>query len=365
MTTYIDIHALQSVPPSNLNRDESGSPKTAVFGGVRRHRVSSQSWKKAIRDYYNQNFAQDNASFRTKNVGDLIIKEIHAQAPETSQEEAEQLTVGILKEVKIIGDKRAKDSETSSDSLFLISQKQIEATAHILLTVPDAKERVKAVKKALIETKSLDLALFGRMVASAIDLNVEATSQFAHALSTHAVANEFDFFTAVDDFSLNEHAGAAMVGDVEYNSSTLYRYATINLDELSNSFSADHEVLKAAIEGFLDSFVKTLPSGKQSTFAARTLPEVVIVSVRTDQPVSFVNAFERPVKTTTEGYLAPSVTKLVHFVKSLSENYETTPAPRYATVLHQEEVENISQIAEVTSFADLKNNVIKAALGEQ
>ncbi len=51
---YVDVHVLQTVPPSNLNRDDAGAPKQAVYGGARRARVSSQAWKRATRKSFGQ-----------------------------------------------------------------------------------------------------------------------------------------------------------------------------------------------------------------------------------------------------------------------------------------------------------------------
>nr|WP_240030536.1 type I-E CRISPR-associated protein Cas7/Cse4/CasC [Thermus scotoductus] len=77
----------------------------------------------------------------------------------------------------------------------------------------------------------MDLALFGRMLADRPELGVDAAAQVAHALSTHKVDREFDFYTAVDDLNPKEETGAGMMGDVEFYSATLYRYALVDLEK--------------------------------------------------------------------------------------------------------------------------------------
>lgn len=145
---------------------------------------------------------------------------------------------------------------------------------------------------------SLDVALFGRMIADDKALNVDAAAQVAHALSVHEVDNEFDYFTAVDDHLEDSEPGAGMIGTVEFNSSTLYRYATVDVDALASNLGHDTSEVDAtarAIVTFLRSFALSMPTGKQNTFANRTRPDAVIVSIRRGAPVNLVGAFEDPV----------------------------------------------------------------------
>lgn len=356
MSLFADIHAVQSVPPSNLNRDENGSPKTAIYGGVRRHRVSSQAWKKSIRDYYNENFAGDNRSFRTKNVASLVTTELLRLKPELEEVEAKAQVRAALVTLKIIGAKGAEKEGASNDALFLISQKQIEGIALGLSEGNDTK----ALSASLAQSNSLDLALFGRMVAENKNLNVEAACQFAHALSTHAVANEFDYFTAADDFSETDHAGAAMIGDIEFNSSTLYRFASINVSELSKSFSADAEVVAKAISNFLEAFVRAIPSGKQNSFAARTLPSLLLVTLRSDQPTSYAGAFEKPVVALGDGNITPSIVALANHAAELKEAYGDDSAKTFAVVIdsNSDSAEAVAKIATILNLKDLESAVV-------
>lgn len=197
------------------------------------------------------------------------------------------------------------------------------------------------------------------MVADDADLNVDAACQVAHAISTHAAENEFDFFTAVDDDKSRaeerEDAGAGMMGTIEFSSATMYRYATVNLDLLHENLG-DAEATLRALSSFIEAFVKTMPTGKQNTFANRTLPSMVVVQVRDDQPVSLVGAFERPVlKSDTEGFVAKSVRKLVEHEKQLEEAFGVKP--RHAFVVSLEDYEGTESLGERVAFNVLTDRV--------
>ncbi|MET4224796.1 type I-E CRISPR-associated protein Cas7/Cse4/CasC [Oerskovia enterophila] len=333
--TFVDVHVLQTVPPSNLNRDDTGSPKTATYGGVRRARVSSQAWKRAARRDFEQYLDSSELGTRTKRVVELVADAIakrNADAPEADRLKAagEVLTAAGI----AVKEPRVKKGETAgpaeSGYLLFLSAQQIEALAVVASESLATGEKIdKKAAQALIKGKnSIDLALFGRMVADVSDLNVDASCQVAHALSTHAVETEYDFFTAVDDHKAEdaaEDAGAGMIGTVEFNSSTLYRYATIDVDGLRKNLG-DDEATSRAVAAFLRSFVRSMPTGKLNTFANRTLPDAVIVTVREDQPVSFVGAFEEPVAETVDGgRVRRSVQRLAQHATEVQDAWGGSP----------------------------------------
>lgn len=253
MTTFVDLHLIHSVPPSCINRDDSGSPKTAMFGGVKRHRVSSQSWKKATRDEFKELLPADKVGIRTKRIVSLVANEIVRLNP-TLHDEAIELASACFKAggVPVVAPKKkGNDSDepivAESAYLFFISNQQIEALALLAVTASENGVTIdkKEARLILKSFNSVDLALFGRMVADAPDLNVDAACQVAHAISTHRVQTESDYFTALDEEKARtpgEDAGAGMIGQVEFVSSTLYRYATINVDSLlqESGFHGNH-----------------------------------------------------------------------------------------------------------------------------
>ena len=314
---YVDFHVLQTVPPSCINRDDTGSPKTAIYGGVTRARVSSQAWKHAMRQAFVEEslLDEEDVGKRTKKVTELVEKEIAALAPE---KDAAKLAKKTLDNAGI------KNDEKGTKALFFISQAQIKALAQ--LAVEECADK-KEYKKALSTAPSADIALFGRMVADDPSLNFDAAAQVAHSISTHAVQNEYDYFTAVDDCQAEDNAGAGHLGTVEYNSATLYRYATVNVMELERHLDAK----KAAevVRSFGEAFIRSMPTGKQNTFANRTLPDAVYVTIREDQPVNLCGAFERAVRKSVEGYAEPSKSALQAYAQQLYQSFAEAPAKSF------------------------------------
>ncbi|QAY71392.1 type I-E CRISPR-associated protein Cas7/Cse4/CasC [Xylanimonas protaetiae] len=331
--TIVDLHVLQTVPPSNLNRDDTGSPKTAMYGGVRRARVSSQAWKRATRRDFAGHLDASELGTRTKRVVELLGEKIVALRPDTSVEDAQKAAAEVLGAVGItVKEPRGATKGTPAEAGYLVflSAQQIAALADVAVAALDGGEKLdKKAAQALVKGKnSIDLALFGRMVADVTDLNVDAACQVAHALSTHAVETEYDYFTAVDDHKAadaEEDAGAGMIGTVEFNSSTLYRYATIDVDRLVDNLG-DTEAASRAVGAFLRAFTTSMPTGKQNTFANRTLPDAVVVSLREDQPVSYVGAFEEPVRELVEGgRVKRSAERLAAYAGEIGDAYGVAP----------------------------------------
>lgn len=355
--TFVDIHVLQTVPPSNMNRDDTGSPKSAVYGGVRRARVSSQAWKRATRLDFGRTLDVSELGVRTKRLVEVLVDEVARQAPETSADDRVRATQEVLKAVglKLTPSRKAKEGALDEAGyLVFLSHQQVSALAraaveHLSSGEAIEKKRVQALVKG---QNSIDLALFGRMVAEVTELNVDAAAQVAHAISVHAVETEFDYFTAVDDHKKSdaeEDAGAGMIGTVEFNSSTLYRYATVNVTELASNLG-DPVATRRAVETFTRSFVRSLPTGKQNTFANRTLPDAVVVTVRDDQPVNLVGAFESPVHASGDGgRVREAAAALAAYATDVQGAYGGEPLATWVVGIG-DRVDALSVLGQRTSF---------------
>ena len=311
---YVDIHALQTVPPSCVNRDDTGSPKTAVYGGVTRARVSSQAWKRAVRLDFQETFSGEELGSRTKKIVDMVAEKI-AQIDPSADAGKQAIEALKLAGLKI----KEKTPEKGTDALFFLSDGQARALAE--LTCKGEKDK-KAYTAALTAFPSVDMVLFGRMVADDPSLNYDAAAQVAHSISTHEVHNEFDYFTAVDDRGEENSSGAGHIGTVEFNSSTLYRYATVNVREMEKHLGED---APRVVRGFTESFLRSMPTGKQNTFANRTMPDTIYVTVRRDQPVNLAGAFEQPVRS-REGYAAASEKRLADYARATYDRFVSSPA---------------------------------------
>lgn len=352
--TILDIHILQTVPPSNLNRDDTGTPKSAYFGGVRRARVSSQAWKRATRTAFTELLPAEELGVRTKKVAEALAeritlrdKSLEAVAVDLAAETLKVATGSTIEPPK----RRAKNDEgeaaaPESKYLMFLSVRQLDALAELAVegsnggnvkTLKDHlkdKENKAKARQAVDTGHSVDIALFGRMVADASDLNVDAATQVAHALSVHRSDIESDYYTAVDDLSRDDEPGAGMVGSIDFNSATLYRYAAVDVDALHRNLGSGLREgesptapAEKAVGAFLDAFIKSLPTGKINTFGNHTLPSAVIVKIRGSRPISFVNAFEEPVPKSPEGgFLRESCERLAEFVPELERQYSETCA---------------------------------------
>jgi CRISPR system Cascade subunit CasC len=305
---HLELHILQSVPVACLNRDDLNSPKTAIFGGVQRARVSSQSWKRAIRELAKETNPDYFKGERTR-----LIYEPLRQALEALNLSATEADEGA----KAIADGLAKLDKKPSDkvkvtTLYFMSPLEIQTLAKVWSETKDTKKALKA-----IDAKSLndaaDISLFGRMVANDHSLTVEAASMFSHALSVHKVDNEIDFFSAVDDLQGKEESGAGMTSTLEFNSATYYRFAALNLDMLADGHhlgSLTQAERQSVVRTFVESTIKAIPGARKNTMNGNTLPIHVLVVVREKgHPIQLVNAFENPIRS-TQGYGAKAVEQL-------------------------------------------------------
>lgn len=324
---YIDIHALQTVPPSNLNRDEIGKPKTAVYGGVTRSRVSSQSWKYAMRQYFEEHTSADNLGVRTRRVPRELVKSIKTQDETITDKQAVKMAKEICKNIGLKTSKTntVDDEYPSVQALTFISNSQINKLAKLSI---NNETEVKKFKSAFNAKNSVDLSLFGRMVASDTGSNVDAACQVAHSISTHEVNTEFDYFIGSDDISIKNNSGAAMLNTTEFTSSTFYRYANINVPELNNNLQSDNKTLIETINLFIKSFVNSIPSGHINSFANDTLPDALLINIRGDRPVSLVAGFENAVLS-DGGYMKPSIDRLKISFKKY-ESFVEEPKANYS-----------------------------------
>lgn len=297
--TRIEFHILQSFPVTCLNRDDVGAPKTAVIGGTTRARVSSQSWKRQVR-LAMQDFGIK-LGIRTKKV-EQLMHEALVQAG-ANEEQAQACGEAVSKAL-------------SDDTLLFLSETEAQAFAQYAQEQGfDAsklkdKELAKVAKKALNpNVDALDIALFGRMVAKAADMNVEAAASFAHAISTHRVSNEVEFFTALDD--KQDEPGSAHMGSLEFNSATYYRYISLDLGQLAQTMGEEAD-LKPAIEAFTKALFVAVPSARQTTQSGASPWEFARVLVRKGQRLQV--PFETAVKAEQGGFIQSSINELTGYL---------------------------------------------------
>jgi len=328
----VEFHILQSFPVSCLNRDDVGAPKTAQIGGSTRARVSSQCWKRQVR------LAMHELGIvhgdRTKLIAKLIAQACEAVGASPDQ----ALKCGIKIEQIFIKKSETERKDNASlaaeeendraenertDTLLFLSPKEVATLAEafkkvdfvpeLVITKKDPKKQAKEVEGLIGAIKAamdaLDIALFGRMVAQAADLNVEAAASFSHAISTHKIANEVEFFTALDDRS--EEPGSAHMGSLEFNAATYYRYISLDIGQLVQTLGSDDSV-EPAIDAFVKALYVAVPSARQATQSAASPWEFARVFVRKGQRLQV--PFETAIKADQGGFLQPSIAALKEYL---------------------------------------------------
>ncbi|MDQ2787633.1 MAG: type I-E CRISPR-associated protein Cas7/Cse4/CasC [Chloroflexota bacterium] len=340
----IELHAIQNFAPSNLNRDDTGAPKDCIFGGYRRARVSSQAFKRAMRmEFRDGGLLPDKADIgtRTKRIVEELTKRLEKE--------------GIAKDgskpliERALGGLGLKLDEDKTQYLLFVGPRELDALAAACVQLRDAgesgavgdgaaksgrnaKKEAKSaitgtVKAALIAAmdggKAADIALFGRMVADNADINTDAACQVAHAISTHKTDIEFDYYTAVDDLNPKEETGAGMIGTVEFNSACFYRYANVDLDQLSTNLGKDAAAVRQTVEAFVRAFVTAIPAGKQNSMAAQNPPSFVLAVVRNVGTWSLANAFVRPVPQHADDLVKASIARLDTEWAGIAKMYST------------------------------------------
>ena len=341
---FVELHMIQNFVPSNLNRDDAGNPKECEFGGYRRARISSQCLKRAIRMeplFEKTVNAPHGLGDRTKLLANELIKPALVQAGKQKDE-----ALGIASRfVKAYAQSIEKDGVTTS-ILVYISPEEVEEVVQSLLdqwdtVLPDTKDADKALSdlaKRLLKkyekiTSAPDIALFGRMLAIRPSAKVlDAACQVAHAISTHAVSMEMDFFTAVDHIS--QKSGAGMMGYIGFNSACFYRYARIDWKQLVDNLNGDTNLARCTVEGFMRAAVAAVPSGMKNSFGQFNPPSFQLAVVREDgMGWSLANAFVKPISPThNTDLVTASAQSLDRYWKRLCEVYGDTTLKRVAAL---------------------------------
>ncbi|MFG3282155.1 type I-E CRISPR-associated protein Cas7/Cse4/CasC [Streptomyces sp. NPDC048111] len=382
---FIDIHVVQPVPYANLNRDDTNSVKTMLYGDALRTRISSQSWKRAIREHF-QDTLGDNA-LRTRRIGERVAEVLHGRGWDEALAERAGAHVAagssIKWEVAKGKDKQPLTNKVLTNALVYLPEDAVEELADIaeahkdtLTTDFTGKGKTKPesalkgkIDKVLTRRNGV-INLFGRMLAEVDHAGVDGAVQVAHAFTTHSTEIELDYFAAVDDFTATrgDETGSGHMGTAEFSTGTFYRFATIDLRELTKNLSDDNAIgLEAARElarQFLLSFIESLPQAKKNSTAPHTLPHLVHVAVRSDRPLSFAAAFEEPVRSAEHGgYVARSVQSVDAYSKAANTLLGPARVLHAAHAsLHLDKLEHLGE--RHASFENLVNTSIDNALAE-
>jgi CRISPR system Cascade subunit CasC len=327
MTRFVQLHLLTFYPPANLNRDDTGRPKTAVIGGAERLRISSQSLKRAVRTSDACKTKLDgHLAQRTQRLGAEIREHLINKGME------DKVALNTARKIAAVFgkiDDEKGDHPSYIRQLAFISPKEREA-AFALANKALAGEEIDPQPDAILAKvdTAADIAMFGRMLADNPDFNREAAVQVAHAFTTHHAAVEDDFYTAVDDLKTTaEDAGAGFIGELGFGSGLFYLYVCIDTDLLVANLGGNEGIAKVAIAALIEALATVSPVGKQATFASRARAEYLLVEKGSQQPRTLGSAFAKPVRTTD--LLDSSIGKLESFQQNMDKTYGACADERY------------------------------------
>lgn len=335
---HIEFHILQSFPVTCLNRDDVGAPKTATVGGVQRARVSSQAWKRPVRMAMHELGVVHGT--RTKLISKLIAEgcEKIGASPEQAKACGDKIEGAFIKKKEPKKAKKGKEDAAEidveeiaaeptaekTDTLLFLSPNEVAILANALaekgfnpdevITQKDQKKQAKQIADLIGKVPeaidAVDIALFGRMVAQAADMNVEAAASFSHAISTHKASNEVEFFTALDDQATEP--GSAHMGSLEFNSATYYRYVSLDLGQLCQTLAGQN--LPDAVENFTKALFVAVPTARQTTQSGASPWEFAKVLVRKGQRLQV--PFETAIKAKNGGgFIQPSIEAMTGYLK--------------------------------------------------
>lgn len=350
MTTFLQLHLLTAYPPSNLNRDDTGRPKTVVFGDAPRLRVSSQSLKRAWRT--SPVFAErlgERVGKRTQRLGEKVYDRLirGGMAPDAALETAKRIA-GVFGKL----DDDAKKPAYIRQLAFVSPEE--EQRAYELADRALKGESIEPSEESLLVTTdgAADIAMFGRMLADSPAYNREAAVQVAHAITTHRAAVEDDYYVAVDDLknpAEHDDVGTSFIGVQEYGAGLFYLYACVDCDLLAKNLGDDAALARDALDALVACAATVSPRGKQASFASRARAMYMMAERGGQQPRTLAAAFLKPVAAGANGIAEASIASLAAFRDNLDRVYGVCADARMEMVATPERAEG--SLADLVEFA--------------
>ena len=352
MSDFLQIHLLTAYPPANLNRDDTGRPKTAVFGGATRLRISSQSLKRAWRSSESfQTALRGNLADRTQRLGEEVRRHVLAKGidPERALSIA-RLIAAAFGSVKKENDKNPAYTE----QLAFVSPQERAAAMELAERLAGGDKLPKEIDaKTLLRAAdtAVDIAMFGRMLADNPGFNREAAVQVAHAITTHRVTIEDDYYTAVDDLKRpEEDAGAGFVGEQAFGAGIFYLYICIDRGLLVSNLGGGTEARDLgakAIASLIKAAATVGPRGKRASFGSHARAHFVLVERGTSQPRTLAGAFLNPIGSEGENdFMRSSISALQNLRDDFDAAYGADGVSNRSM-----QVGGSGSLAEITAFA--------------
>lgn len=332
MSEFVQIHMLTSYPPANVNRDDLGRPKTATLGGENRLRISSQCLKRTWRtSQVYQEAISDNKGYRTREFGTAIKESLTTGTP----------LPAVISDTPGGDDRETVESDTAEEwteqiagqfgdldgiqhtQLVFVTPEEIQAVDDLLeVLIAEGREPEDEELDVLRDsTRAVDVAMFGRMMADTPEYSIEGAVQVGHALTTHDVVVEDDYFSAVEDLNqYREDAGAAHLGEREFASGVFYLYTCVNRTQLEHVLEGRSDLAGDAIKALVKAMAKETPPGMKNSYGSSTFASYALVEKGSQQPRNFSSiAFLEPVQ--NGNYMEESINRIREALQNLSDVY--------------------------------------------
>ena len=387
----LEVHIIQSIPTNRINSDRDGKPKSIVFGGVSRTRISSQAQKRAARMYTHEHelLPQNEFAERTRKFTELVMADLVKH--DIAESEAKNLAIRAMSALGMSHQKKDVNKSNVNEKMLneymiLFSQHELDTFVEAILTHKNTigqlefpepekigsetngetqrpatkkpkneqkkdaakifpKEVQIALKAPFIFKRAIELGLYGRELADFPDGVVDGQVQVAHAMSVHETLREDDFFVSIDDHANENEANAGMLGEVGITAPTLYRTAAVNVSQLAREIG-DMEAAKLGARAFLEAFTLALPKGGQNSYLAYTTPQFVLFrQVLKGTALTLAPAFEMPVQPQYKRSLADvAIERLDQYINRTEQVYpQIKRAKNYCVNLGNYEFQSAKQ----------------------
>ena len=348
MTCFVQLHFLTVYPPSNPNRDDMGRPKSAVYGGVHRLRLSSQSLKRAARLSPAMSEAlKGNMGERTQRLGEELVR--HLRAKGAGDGKAQEIAVhiaGVFDKIDAAAAKKDGDRVRIRQLAFISPDERksaFEMAERMLAGEPDEGNAGKSILRTA--DGAVDLAMFGRMLADAPGFNREAAVQVSHAITTHRAEAEDDYYTAADDLkSPAEDMGAGFVGEAGFGSGVYYLYVCVDTNQLVDNLAGDRPLACRSLEAVTEAFATASPSGKRNSYSHHTRASFIRAEAGDQQPRSLAGAFLKPVG--GDDLLKRSISQMKETAAAMDRAYGSC----FETSVEMDLIEGTGTLAEIKAF---------------
>ena len=314
---FLQIHSLHGYSAVLLNRDDSGLAKRMTYGDAIRTRISSQClkrhWRVAEGPYSLRTIDGATAAVRSR---ETVTRRVIGPLTDAGHDPKAINAIEAAFQRAVYGSDKGETSRQplllgEPEVVYLAKQAQEIADAHgndaqaAEKAAKDWEKNAKANMKALRDSSRLpggiEAALFGRMVTSDVEANIDAPVHVAHAFTVHQEESESDYFTVVDDLQrVEDEPGADHIGETELTSGLFYGYVVADRRMLLDNLGQDADLAGEVVDRLVRLIATVSPGAKLGSTAPYGYAAWMLVEAGDCQPRSLAEAFRDPCEPSVE-----------------------------------------------------------------